>query len=224
MMSIDVLRSQATVFQWNAGDLRSRLSDFRQFVCKYNFAVIAISESHVPSDFKLSGYEIFQSSSGALLSRVLLEVRRDLTYLPHDFAPDPANEYVIATIQQFDRVVTVISAYLAPRPTFHRQLDSILLATPRPHMITGDFNAHHHLWGGQRTNVYGKLLVALALDHNLVVINDGSPTFFWGWSVRSCLDTAFATTSFASTSKWFVEVESHGSDYLPPYINMEGFK
>lgn len=87
---------------------------------------------------------------------------------------------MVVTIQPLHRVITDRAAYLAPRSTVQRQLpDSILLTTPSPHIITGDFNAHS-MSGGQRTNIGGKWLLATALHPKLVVINVDSLTFFQG--------------------------------------------
>lgn len=66
----------ATVFQWNARGLR-RLSNFRQFTFKHQFPILAISESRVAPDFRLSGYEVFQSARNSDVSRVLLALRKD---------------------------------------------------------------------------------------------------------------------------------------------------
>lgn len=181
MSSFEATRAKATVFQWNAGGLRSRLSDFRQFVHKYLFPVIAISESNVPETFRLSGYEIFQSLRGTRTSRVMLAVRKDLTYVTHSFQSDDSNEYVVATVQRNTCVFTIVAAYIAPRSPFNEKLlDSILQTTPPPHIIAGDFNAHHPMWGGLKTDGRGRSLVNLSLQRNLTVLNNGSPTFFRG--------------------------------------------
>ncbi|KAG0444101.1 hypothetical protein HPB47_014173 [Ixodes persulcatus] len=143
--------------QWNARGLRNRLSDFRQLTFKYQFPVIAISESRVTRTLRLSGYEVFHSSRGRSPSRLLLAIRKDLTYVVHDVNPHPTNEYVAATISKDTTVLTVIAAYIEPRARFDKDiLDELIKATPSPHILTGDFNAHHPLWGGVKTTVPGR--------------------------------------------------------------------
>lgn len=44
-------------------------------------------------------------------------------------------------------------------------------------MIVGDFNAHHPLWGSNKTDKRGKDLEEIILDLNLAILNDGAPTF-----------------------------------------------
>lgn len=100
---------QASVFQWNARGLQSRLSDFRQFSRKYNFPVIVICESNLSSDFRLSGYEVFHSDRPHYRSRVMVCVRRDLTYVNHPVQVYN-NEYVGITVKHWACVLTVIGA------------------------------------------------------------------------------------------------------------------
>lgn len=87
--SFDERVKGATVFQWNARGLRARLSDFRQFTFKHQFPILAISESRVEPDFRLSGYEVFQSARPSNVSRVLLALRKNLTYVSHNVTSHP---------------------------------------------------------------------------------------------------------------------------------------
>lgn len=155
------------------------MSDFRQFVFKYHFPVIAISESRVGPNVRISGYELFHSQRGTGLSRVLLGIRKDLTYVEHTLSPNDTNEYIAVTIRKGGICFTVITGYIPPRATFDAQrLADILWQTPSPHLLTGDFNAHHSLWGSTKNNARGKALFEIMLNYDLVILNDGSPTFF----------------------------------------------
>lgn len=85
---LNEIRNKATIFQWNARGLRSRLSDLRQLVQKHRFPIIAISESRLPFQIRLSGYSIFQSATCADQSRVLLAIRNDFTFISHTVPDD----------------------------------------------------------------------------------------------------------------------------------------
>lgn len=223
MVSLEKLRGEATVLQWNARGLRNRLADFRQFVFKYQFLVIAISESRVSHNTRLSGYELYHSHGGNELSRVLLGVRKDLTFVQHNIPPHPTNQYIAATIRKAEVSFTVIAGYIPPRAPFDVQrLDTILQQTPSPHILTGDFNSHHASWGSKKNNTRGHALFDLTLKHDLVVLNDGSPTYFRGASMSSPLDVSFASSTLSGETTWFADIETHGSDHVPTYTTIQG--
>ncbi|KAL1487390.1 hypothetical protein MTO96_008014 [Rhipicephalus appendiculatus] len=218
--SLKNIREKATIFQWNAYSLRSRLSDFRHFVYKHRFPVIAISESRVRTGIRLSGYTITVSSTGTDISRVLLAVRNDLAFNVHRISADVSNEYAAVTVKMDTLVFTVVAAYIPPRATFDvDRLQDIIDATPGPHILTGDFNAHHLAWGGRRTSVRGRRLFDIARRNNLAILNDGQPTFFKN-DKCSALDVTMISAHLMSTATWFADIESHGSDHVPTYISL----
>lgn len=185
---------------------------------------MAISESRVPNTLRLSGYEIFHSPRGIDPSRVMLAIRKDLTYINHSVPPNRTNEYVAATVRCNKTTITVIASYIEPRAPLDKNLLATLISsTPSPHILTGDFNAHHPLWGSKKANCRGTDIVDIAQQHNLVVLNDGSPTFFRGNSVSSCLDITLSSSSLARTPVWFADIETHGSDHIPTYTLIYGF-
>lgn len=224
MQSIERLRSRAAIFQWNARGLRNRLSNFCQFVFKYCFPVIAISESRVGSDIRLSGYELFYSQRRSGLSRVLLGIRTDLTFFLHTVAPHQTNEYIAASVRKGAITFTIIAAYIPPGKAFDKlRLEEIIKKTPSPHILTGDFNSHHPMWGGRKANTRGRALVDLADKYNLTILNDGSPTYFKGVTMSSPLDISLASADLAIKTSWLADIETHGSDHVPTYITINKF-
>lgn len=216
------IRNTATIFQWNAGGLQSRLPDFRRFVDKHRFPVIAISESRLSQDVRLSGYTVLRSETGLPSTRVLLALRSDLTMIHHNVTPSAVNEYVAATVQIGGLSFTVIAAYIPPRKALDSdRLESILRATPPPHILTGDFNAHHPSWGSRKTTIKAQHLLDIAYQHGMAVLNTGEPTFFRK-GVSSALDITVVSSVLLSRISWSVDIESHGSDHLPTYITLDG--
>ncbi|KAH7939471.1 hypothetical protein HPB52_012777 [Rhipicephalus sanguineus] len=191
-----------------------------QFVYKHRFPVIAISESRVRTGIRLSGYTITVSSTGMDTSRVLLAVRNDLTFNVHHISADASNKYAAVTVKWDTLAFTVIAAYIPPRATFDvDRLQDIIDGTPGPHILTGDFNAHHPAWGGRKTSVRGRRLFDIAHRNNLAILNDGQPTFFKN-DRCSALDVTMISAHLMSTAAWFVDIESHGSDHVPTYISL----
>lgn len=194
--TLQALRNQATVIQWNARGLRSRLSDLRQLVTKHRFPVIAISESRLTVDVRISGYALYRSQTGTEQSRVLLAVRSDLTCVLHNVPPDVSNEYVAATVKHRSVAFSVVAGYIPPHARFDaKRLEALLDSTPPPHVLTGDFNAHHPAWGGTKTSVRGRRLLNVASQAGLVVLNTGCPTFYCGQR-SSALDVTMVSAPF----------------------------
>ncbi|KAH7955562.1 hypothetical protein HPB52_001368 [Rhipicephalus sanguineus] len=217
---VDAVRSFLTPMSSPVANLRCRLSDFRQFVYKHRFPVIAISESRVRTGIRLSGYTITVSSTGMDTSRVLLAVRNDLTFNVHHISADASNEYDAVTVKWDTLASTVIAAYIPPRVTFDvDRLQDIIDGTPGPHILTGDFNAHHAAWGGRKTSVRGRRLFDIAHRNNLAILNDGQPTYFKN-NRCSALDVTMISAHLMSTATWFADIESHGSDHVPTYISL----
>lgn len=179
MQTIENLRSRATIFQWNARGLRNRLSDFRQFVFKHRFPLVAISESRLNTSIRLSGYELFHSRRESGFSRVLLGIRKELTFVLHDISPHQTNEYIAATVRKGAFTFTIIAAYIPPGTAFDKlRLEEIIKKTPSPHILTGDINGHHIMWGSKKNNTRGRALMDIADKYNLTVLNDGTLTYF----------------------------------------------
>lgn len=83
----------ATIFQWNARGLKSRISDLRQFVLKNRFPILVICEPNVSKPYRLSGYEAFASSTCEERSNVLIYIRTDLNYVSYAVQPHECNQY-----------------------------------------------------------------------------------------------------------------------------------
>lgn len=216
------IRNQATILQWNACGLHPRLSDLRQFVSKQRFPIIAISESNLRSKVRISGYSLLESTTDINRSRVLLAIRNDLSFVVHSVPQDSSNEYVAATVPHKAVKFTVINGYIPPRVRFDtNRLHSILANTPSPHVLTGDFNAHHPAWGSRSTSSRGNRLLNVATNAGLHVLNTGSATFVRG-KTSSVLDVTLLSTSLLLFASWFADVESFGSDHLPTYTIIKG--
>lgn len=215
----------ASIFQWNARGLKPRISDIRQFVFKNQFPIIVICEPRLHNAIRLSRYEAFKSATCNEQSKVIVYIRCDLTYIEHRVAPHDDNQYVCLTVKRRDLNFTLVGAYISPSNRFEpERLRALLTATPGPWIITGDFNAHHPLWGSQKTDSRGRQVFSFALEQQLLCVNDGSPTFLRGTTYSSCLDLTFVSRSLNGKVKWFADYETHGSDHIPTYLKIKGLE
>lgn len=203
----------------------SRISDLRQFVFMKSIPILVICEPNISKPIRISGYELFLSATLGEPSKVAVFIRRELSYVHHFVQPYRGNEYVCLTIRKRQLTFTLVGVYLHPTSRFQRKrLDDILSTTTGPWVITGDFNAHHMLWGSPNTNRRGRSLVAFASDHGLCLLNDGSPTYLRGTNYGSCLDLTFVSRCLSARAQWFPDIETRGSDHIPTYLKINGLR
>lgn len=220
--SIENLIKDSTVFQWNARGLQTHMSDFRQFTYQHNFPIIVICEPGLPKNFRLSGYDTFKSLRSNGPSRVMLAMRKDLTYINHYVPEHASNEYAFATVKNGPHIISVIAACISPRAKFDEvQFEGVLKTCTSPYVISGDFNAHHPLWGGSHINHRGEKLADCLNLHHLNILNDGCPTYLRGTTYSSCLDLTFVSRELLPYTTWFSDIETRGSDHIPTYTTIK---
>lgn len=67
------------------------------------------------------------------------------------------------------------------------RLKSAFDQIPKPKMILGDMNGYHRVWGSRSYNTRGFIIVSIANQCDLTILNDGSITFSRG-QVESAID------------------------------------
>ena len=86
---------------------------------------------------------------------------------------------VVACKVKFNNTHLAICSIYCPNDVRlnHDELDSLEHQLPHSKIIVlGDFTAHHHLWGSQRSDGRGDQIVEFLSDSDLVLLNDGSAT------------------------------------------------
>lgn len=88
-------------------------------------------------------------------------------------------------------------------------------------VITGDFNAHHQLWGSSYTNKRGRDIWKWLENNGLVLMNDGTPTRLDKWrGIYSCIDLTLATPKLSASLAWGILDDNMGSDHFPQFITI----
>lgn len=94
----------------------------------------------------------------------------------------------------------------------------------KPFIIAGDFNAHHSIWGSHKDDRRGKIIESIVSDQELIILNDGSPTFVHPsnrtgmQSSTTSIDLTLCTAELADKLNWVVSQDQHGSDHFPILI------
>ncbi|KAH7968510.1 hypothetical protein HPB52_009103 [Rhipicephalus sanguineus] len=80
-------------------------------------------------------------------------------------------------------------------------------------MVCGQTQTNSLPWGGRRSSARGRRLLEVAHKNDLVVLNDGRPTFYQG-DRASALDVTMISSCLTRAATWFPDIESHGSDHV----------
>lgn len=84
-------------------------------------------------------------------------------------------------------------------------------ATSQSVIVCGDFNAHNVNWGSNRTDSRGSKLMDFVDYNDLVILNNGDPTYCG--STPSCIDLTFCSFNLSLNSHWQVARETLGSTH-----------
>lgn len=208
-----------TVLQWNARGLRARLSELRREVSRTPFDILALQEANVlPSEIRLSQYTPYHARtlhpSGRSRSSLYVHVDIDSTEIDMADLCSSAADYVAVTVNMSDFRTTVVSAYVWPNAQWDATDIGVISARcPGRLLICGDFNAHHATWGSMHDTPRGQALADVLLSQHLIVINDGSPTYFRSGGIESVLDLTITTPDVRLL--WLPEPDTWGSDHVP---------
>jgi Endonuclease-reverse transcriptase len=117
----------------------------------------------------------------------------------------------------------IANIYLSPRGYSHKELERLmrdLVASGKDFLITGDFNAHHTIWGSNAVNSRGSRLLNAFDKYKLEVINTGEKTYFKGKS-SSCLDLTVVSRRIFEKTTWNVLDNIYDTDHIPQIIEIE---
>ncbi|XP_018403023.1 PREDICTED: uncharacterized protein LOC108779949 [Cyphomyrmex costatus] len=84
-------------------------------------------------------------------------------------------------------------------------------------LTISDFNAHHPMWGGTRTNAAGRVLASCIDNNHLVILNPpSSPTHIsFSRPSSSIIDLAIASPRISSLCDTLISSDLLGSDHYP---------
>ena len=85
---------------------------------------------------------------------------------------------------------------------------------PCPVLVLGDFNAHHIMWGSNRTDPRGIKIGNIVRDSQLDILNEGTPTRVWD-NGESAIDLSIASSILRSLITWSVFLSPGDSDHCP---------
>lgn len=172
---------------WNAHSLFPKKLEFYDYLIRNKISIATIVETHLRHDKSIANPHFrvlrLDRESDRRGGGIALIIRRGIRYKLLPCPPTDTLEALSAQIYTLTGTF-VISAIYNPGARSAEQLrlfkrDIRLLSSSYiNHIITGDFNARHSLWGCSRSNGAGRFLYEHICNNDLVVYNPAEPTHY----------------------------------------------
>lgn len=118
--------------------------------------------------------------------------------------------------------ITVCSIYLPDADWNLEDLQALIQQLPTPLLLVGDFNSHNELLGSDHSDQHGRIVEELLESPDLVLMNDGSPTYLNSRSKKfSYIDLSIICSRIATRFTWKALDDLHGSDHFPILIESD---
>lgn len=209
------------ILQWNINGFLKSLGDLELLIHNSPPWCLALQEVNKVSVDQLNQslrgqYEWVIKKGSNFRHSVAIGVLRTIPYESLNINTDLP---VVGVRLQGSVNISIINVYFpcGAFPNFQNQVSSLLESTPEPVICLGDMNAHHTVWGGNRSDPRGIALLDLFEESDLVVLNDGSNTFFNGHN-STAIDVTAVSRSLLPKLQWRVNADLHGSDHHPIHI------
>ena len=223
--------SQEFVLQWNTRSLLSHWGQFKHYILSNNPLAAAVQETHfndidlINYTYKIPGFSLYthnlnvtprRGGSALLISNNLLHHQIDLP---------PALDAVGVKIKIAQLDLTLISIYLRPSDNLDiTSIANLFKNVDNPCLIMGDFNSHHQAWGCNTTTPRGQIMLNLMDQHNLIFLNDQSPTHIHhhqGEASYSAIDLAITSPRTAPLFSFQAQSDPFFSDHFPIHIELQ---
>jgi len=208
------------VLQWNVQGITTSKEDILKLIDEHKPLVISVQETFLANEcsVKLSNYS-HMSKQGHYNHRfhggVALYVHESCPYTA--LSIDSVLQVVAARIQiHSSLMITVASLYLPGRTLLcENELTHIIQQLPTPLMLTGDFNAHHTMWGDQAIDRRGGLIHNIVNHCDLNIVNTGLITHESG----SAIDLTIVSPRLTADISWTTVSSQLSSDHYPILIS-----
>ena len=166
----------------------------------------------------MSGGTVFTKKTGTQGGGVLLAVHKNIPSSPlHVITP---LEVVACSVFYNNFSISICNIYLPEHAQVTADtLGRLFSSIPEPRLILGDFNARHVSWGSPLNCPRGIIITDSLLEHDLIVLNDGSPTRYDRFQDNySHIDVSCCSTSVCDKLNWEVMDNLYTSDHFPIHI------
>lgn len=220
MMVISVFCIMFFIMQWNARSLIANGQEFKRLIdgLGEKTEIICIEETWLKPrlDFIIPGYKCErkdrENTSGG---RCATFIRNGVQYRRIEIKT--VLECVITEVWTDQGKISIVNLHNPCIKLEESHFQDIVDKISVQGIWVGDFNAHNEMWGGEKRDRNGQIVENFIDKNNLVVLNDGRPTWFGASrSMSSSIDITIVSAELASISRWeIMDLYSMGSDHVP---------
>lgn len=198
---------------WNSRSLESKKATVSSLFAK--IPILAFTEANITKDFKLSPFVAYLDQHHNPRSKTSIFVHKKIPQAPFPLDCSASDFHFSAVHIGGTSSFILICCYVTTKVrNISAILSELLQQCTSPVIFCGDFNSHNSLWGSVKTDKRGRDIESFLSDSNLLLLNDGSPTFTRP-GYYSHLDLSFASSSLADRTSWSVFGDTLGSDHFP---------
>lgn len=214
------------IVSWNINSVITKLP-FLQLMCKeLTPHIICLQETKLlPSKtFFLKNYKIYRkdnlpavNASGGVMIAVHNSIHSE------SFPLNTLYQAVAATVYT-PAPITICSLYLHHQDTVTEYLmDQLIKQLQNSYILTGDFNAHHNLWGSSQSDSRGQVIEKFLQNSDATLLNTGAEaTHFNAYTgTHSTIDLSICSPSLTHQLYWSVSENLYMSDHYPQVIELE---
>jgi len=218
---------KAALVHWNVGlSFKTKVEEIRA-LCSMEVPVICLNEGNLDHTALIPGYVVYRDEHAiAGKSRASILVRADLPQTQIKLRNVQGAHLCAVSVKLQSEQWSIVTVYISPNETVDAGSLMNCLKAQRWEVITGDFNAKSEAWGSPHSCNRGRNIQKILEDDlELVVINDGRPTFrrnFRSGMVESHLDVTAVSEDNVGRCSWNVEDIANVTDHARCWITLEG--
>lgn len=216
-----------SIVQWNIGWGYSKKLPILMDMCAGQVPILFLNEGNFETDFHMPGYVTYfeETTTERPKSLATILVRSDLAQSQVKCEKVEGAHLAMVRVALRGKQLVVATLYISPNERVDVQGLTEVLRTARVSILTGDLNAKNVVWGSRVTCRRGRALLNMIENElDMVVINDGSPTFQRNFSsglVMSCLDVTAVGSELAPQCDLTIEEQPLISDHCRCFIGLK---
>lgn len=211
------------IVTWNARGIRHKSQELFEFLIQNNVHICLVTETWLNCSITLNhrGYYIYRNDRETRGGGVAIIIKNSIR---HELLP-VCNTHIIENIGikvplSNDEHVNIFSCYFKGgrsrdivRRTFASDLR--ILSSFDNYILGGDFNCRHSLWGCNRANCWGNILLEKLESHNITLSAPTDPTYIPSDPHRLSSTLDLFLSNIPETLSTPEVLNALGSDHLP---------
>lgn len=210
------------ILHWNCRGAPGKLPEIQHFSKDYDAICLQETLLYPNKDFRINGFRSFRIDvTHPSIRGICILVRNNLKISSVDLSAfhHLSIEILGVEITFNSYTLLLISVYRHPNKSTPSFVFSNVLSLHNKYkylIIMGDFNAHHPLWGANKSDSAGNFISRAIENHGIRLLNDSSPTFLYSsFGSYSTVDLAMASSSVAPICESSTLPDPMGSDHFP---------